>query len=146
MAAIGDALKALSEDPSISAPDIKSIQQAITLVVLPEPNGNRFSRLSTVCDQPSNLAVEADSVEIGLESNRVMEIGVNSWSVETVVVVNDGDDGLVEVTDDSAQETIHEALEEEAANKETKDASKMQQEMSLNTLGSTIRRTNSKNK
>ena len=73
MAAIGNALKALSEDPSISAPDIKSIQQAITLVVLPEPNGNRFSRLSTVCDQPSNLAVEADSVEIGLESNRVME-------------------------------------------------------------------------
>ena len=47
-----------------------------------------------------------------------MEIGVNSWSVETVVVVNDGDDGLV-VADDNAQETIHEALEEEAANKET---------------------------
>ena len=67
--AIGEAFKALSEDAEISASDIDIIRRNMTLVVLPEQGGDRFSRQSPFIDQSSTLAVEADPEEIGLRGD-----------------------------------------------------------------------------
>ena len=57
MAAIGEAFEALSKDPEISASDIDILRRTITLVVLPEHAGDRFTRLSPFIDQSSSLGV-----------------------------------------------------------------------------------------
>ena len=109
--AIGEALKALSEDAEISASDIEILRLNLTLVVFPEQGGDRFSRLSPFMEQSSNLAVEADLEEIGLRNDQVMNLEVNEWKVEPTVVEKTDDGNMHEVVNDDKYDEICKSLE-----------------------------------